>query len=145
MGLCGCVSANARSAIVLGVESEGVGVGFRHTEGLVTVAGGVVTDVDLVVEGTARVILDNTEVIVRSGVFGASGEGLEFGGASFIGLLFLDEISGMKIADVLKFANGFRFLVGRARLARNLEGVLNSLALFIGVATFGNFGIVGSV
>jgi len=137
------ISTHARSAVILRIEAEGVGISFWNAEGLVTVSCRVVADVNLVVEGAAGVIFDNTEVIVRVVWLGVSDQVLEFLGASLLGFLLSDEVvRGRQSAGrcLLLF---LYFIVGARTLARKLESVLNGLAYLFGVATLGDFGIIG--
>jgi len=139
------VSADTRTAVILRIEAEGVGVGLGHAEGLVPVAGRVVADVDLVVVDAAGVVLDDAEVVVRVVGVGVADLVLELLDAALLGLAFSDDL-GEVAADVggCFLGDGF-FVVGARVDAGKLEGVLNGLADFAGVATLGDFGVVAHV
>ena len=142
------VAANARTAVILRIEAEGVGIGLRHAEGLVPVARRVVADVDLLVVDTAGVVLDDAEVVVRLVAVGVADDVLELLGAALVGLALLDDLG-----DAAALHGGFQTddrliaaLLGRAGvLARKLEGVLDGFALLTGVATLGDFRVVAQV
>lgn len=76
--LCCGVSTHARTAVILWIEAERVGVAFRHAESLVTISCGVVTDVDLVVVDAAGVVFDDTKVVFDVVGFRVSSDFLEF-------------------------------------------------------------------
>jgi len=116
--LCCGISTNARTAVILGIKAERVGVAFGHAEGLVTISCGVMTDVDLVVLHTARVVFDDTKVIFDVVGFGLSGDFLEFRGAALVGFLFADHF-------VSEFSDA---IIGASIDARKLEGVLDGVA-----------------
>lgn len=141
-----CVATNARTAVILGIEAEGVGIGFRHAEGLVTIACRVVTDVDLVLEGTAGVVLDDAEVIVGIVCFGVAHDRLEFRGAALPRLSLPDPLGHAPPLLGFFFGDGRAALFRRTRVdAGELEGVLNGLAFLAGIAAFGNFRVVDDV
>lgn len=86
------VSADARTAVILRIEPEGVGIVLRHAEGLVPVPGRVVTNVDLVVVDAAGEVLDDAKVIVRTIFLGVADHVLELLGAALLGLALLDDL-----------------------------------------------------
>jgi len=96
------------------------------------------------VESTAWVIFDNAEVIVRVVWLGVTDQFLEFGSSSFFRFLRFDKVGNQSagrlglLADLLRTINRARTFTWK------LESVLNSLALLSGVATLGDFGVVGS-
>lgn len=144
------VTTNARTAVILGIKAEGVGIGFRHAEGLVTITRRVMADMDLVVEGTAGVILDDAEVLVGIVSFGVAHDFLKFMRAALLGLSLLDSFGDP--SALLRFFFGCFFcdrcatLFRRTRVhAGKLESVLDGLTFLTGVATFGNFRVVTEV
>jgi len=140
------VPTDTRTTVILRIEAEGVGVGLRHAEGLVTVAGRVVANVDLVVVNTAGVVLHDTEVFVRFIVFGVADLFLELLDAALLGLALADDL--VEVAAAVGWGSllgDFGAVLGTWVNAGKLEGVLDGLALFAGVATFGDFGVVTDI
>jgi len=140
------VSTDTRTAVILGIEAESVGVGLGHAEGLVTVAGRVVADVDLVVVDTAGVVLYDAEVVVRLVGFGVADLVLELLDAALQDLALVDD----PVEAAAAFGGGSLLgdlgaVLGTWVDAGKLKGVLNGLALLAGVATLGNFGVVAQV
>jgi len=143
--LClGMISTNARSAVILRIEAERVGIGFRDAEGLVTVSCRIVANVDLVVESTAWVIFDNAEVIVRVVWLGVTDQCLEFGSGSFFGFLRFDKVGNQSAGRLDLLADLLRSINRARTFTRKLESVLNGLACLSGVATLRDFGVVRS-
>jgi len=137
------ISTNARTAVILRIEAEGVGIGLGHAEGLVPVAGGVVADVDLVVVDTAGVVLDDTEVIVRVVGLGAADLVLELLGAALVGLALADD--AREVAAARGLLGDGNAVLGAWVDAGKLEGVLDGFADLTGVATLGDFGVVAHI
>lgn len=143
--LCRRIPANTRSAVILGVESEGVRVGFRHAEGLVAISRGVVADVDLIEVSSTGIVFDDTEVVFDIVGIGMSSKLLELSGAGLLGFLLVNQ--GVRIDEVT-----FSYIICSCGFsvwwawvdARKFEGVLHSLAYIIrGMATLGDFCVVG--
>jgi len=142
------VAADARTAVILGVKAEGVGIGLRHAEGLVPVARRVVADADLVVAVAAGVVLDDAEVIGRVVRLGLADELLELPGSALVGLLLAANLGGPPAAHHGSLLGDDRLaaLLGRAGVfARKLEGVLDGVALLSGVAALGDLRVVAQV
>jgi len=106
-----------------------------------------VTDVDL--EAFAGVVFHHTEVVILVIWLGMSNDLFELPGGSLFGSRIFDVLGTRE-----KFSDGvgglgadadLKVVFGAGRFARKLEGVLNSLALLFGVATFRNFRVVGLV
>lgn len=142
--LGGGVSTDARTAVILGIKAECVGIGFWHAEGLVTVPCGVMAHVDLFMGGTTRIVLHHAKVIFRAIIFGVTGDRLEFHGAALEGFLFADDLVGLAASLIIAPFRRFAFCWTGLH-ARKFEGVHNGLALLASMATLGNFCVVGSV
>ena len=123
------ISTDTGTTVILGIESKNVRVGFGDTEGLITMAGRVVADMDHVVLVAAGVISGRTEV---------SRSVLTSGSINWLGL-FVN-----KLAAVFVFTLVIRGVGNTLRNTVNLECVLNSWKVqgFRRVATFGNIGII---
>jgi len=61
----GTKSTNARPTVILWIESKGIGIVFRHTEGPVSIPSGIVTDMNHVAILTTGVVFGHAKVVIR--------------------------------------------------------------------------------
>mmetsp|Transcript_2434 Transcript_2434/g.5822 ORF Transcript_2434/g.5822 Transcript_2434/m.5822 type:complete len:314 (+) Transcript_2434:195-1136(+) len=167
-GLRGCESTNTRAAVVLGKESEGIGLVFCQTNGSVTVPCRVMADMNLVAKVTAGIVFRYTKVVLRiikgawmpgsafskgtgdsrcCGKVAVGGSLLCAGGNGWFQEFHGDGCLGLiekLISNCFQTAGSSLFVFGAGfGHTRKLEGVLNGLAFLAGVATLGDLGIVG--